>query len=806
MSRFDRRPSYAVATAALCALAGVAQAATDPLEEVIVTGTRRSDVTPLTSPIPIDVVSADALQSTGSQTLVQSLRALVPSAAFAQTGGVIGSRLAQSISLRGLPAGNTLVLVNGKRRAVSPKISFGNEWSRGQQPVDLNDIPQSAVARIEVLRDGASAQYGSDAIAGVVNVVLRGGEPGGEIAATLGQFFAGDGQTQAIDGWGTLPLGDRGFLNMSLAARKGDRTDRDNRDALTYYFAGDPREATVDKDYGFYGNPETEAAAVSFNSEYSITDGVAAYGFGTYSYRESVALYRITPNSNGNVRSRFPDGQMSNPIYRFKNYDFVLGVRGDDVLGGRLDLNVEYGHGRNENEFRNAQAASFGAASPTNFNLGTYLSDQTTLQLDFTREFDVSFGDRPLTFSAGLAYREEEFGIDPGDPFSYGDGRVPIADGPSAGMLPAPGSTDFAGLRPQDAGRYDRSVSSAYIGLEQRFTDRFQGGIAGRFEDFSDFGTATTGKLSLRYDFTDRIALRASAGKAFKAPTMGQIGASSTTAVYVFPPTGAPFLATRGFYPVSNPVARSLGAAPLEPEESDNLLVGFVLRPTENFSITADWYQIDVSDVIIPIDALLGPAVTAILTANGIANVQSVAYFANQADTRTDGYDVVAQYTLDLGNSGRWDFSLSGNGNDHKITRIAPNPPQLAGASLTLVGRQAQGYLTEWSPENKIVASTRFQRGPVDINVNAIRYGEFKFFAGNPANDQVFDPQWVVNLSLGYRFNDSMRVVLGANNVLDDFPEAPIPANRFRGMNNYDLQAPEGGNGGYYYLTFRFDF
>lgn len=800
MNSKHSRVMVLVAAAVAAALEPMAHAA-DDLEEIIVTGTRRSDVTVLTSQIPVDIVSDSALAASGNLSLVQSMRSLLPSASFAQTGGVIGSRLAQSISLRGLPAGNTLVLVNGKRRTVSPKISFGNEWSRGQQPVDLNDIPQSAVARVEVLRDGASAQYGSDAIAGVVNVVLRGNEPGASLSASVGQFYRGDGLTRSIEGWYTAGLGDDGFINFSLAARNGERTDRDNPDALTYYFPGDPRESTVNKNYGFYGNPESEAASIGFNGELPLANGITAYGFGTYSYREAIALYRITPNSNGNVRARFPDGQMSNPIYRFNNYDLVLGAKWGDVADGEFDFSVQHGSGENENEFRNAQAASYGAASPTNFDLGTYLSDQTTLQVDYTRDLQVSYSAAPLTLSAGVGYREEEFGIDAGDPFSYGNGGVVIADGPNAGRLPSPGSTDFAGLRPQDAGRYDRSVSSVYLGLEQKFTDRLQAGVAVRYEDFSDFGSASTGKLSARYDFSDRVALRASVSNAFKAPSMGQVGASSTTAVWVFPATGAPFLAVRGFYPVNSPVARALGASSLTPEESENLSVGLVLRPTDNLSLTADWYQIDVSDVILPIDTLLGPAVTGILAANGVRDVTGVGFFANQADTRTRGVDLAARYSLDLASAGSLSLSFSANFNDHEITTIKPNPPQLAGASLTLVGRQSRGYLTEWAPKDKLVGAVRYERGPFDINLSAIRYGEYKFFAGNPANDQTFDPQWVTNVSVGYLLNDRVRVTVGANNALDDYPEAPIPANRFRGMNNYDLQAPEGGNGGYYYLT-----
>src|SRR5215217_5863288 len=275
------------------------------VDEVVVTGTRRADVTVLNAVTPIDVVGEDALRASGSQTVVQGLRATVPSATFAQTGGIIGARLANSVSLRGLPAGNTLVLLNGKRRTPTAKVSTGNEWSRGSQPVDLNDIPLEAIGRVEVLRDGASAQYGSDAIAGVVNVILRGDEPGGFLQGSYGQYYEGDGETRDISGWYTLPLADKGFVNASLHLRDSGTTDRDNPDIRAYYFPGDPREATVDKDFGFYGNPDAKSAVGGLNGEYALSDNVTAYGFGTAAYRKSVARYRIRPAADNNVRGRF---------------------------------------------------------------------------------------------------------------------------------------------------------------------------------------------------------------------------------------------------------------------------------------------------------------------------------------------------------------------------------------------------------------------------------------------------------------------------------------------------------------------
>lgn len=633
------------------------------------------------------------------------------------------------------------------------------------------------------------------------NVVLRGDEPGGYVQATYGQYYEGDGVSRDLSGWYTVPLSDKGFVNASLHLRNSGSTDRDNPDIRTYYFPGDPREASANKDFGFYGNPNARSAVGGLNGEYALSDSLVAYGFGTAAYRKSVNKYMVRPAADNNVRALFPNGQMTQVAYVFRNYDVTGGLRYDVGELGRFDASVQYGHGRQSSSMYNGQNATYGLATPTEFFLGNYNQEQLNLQLDYVRDIPVSWSAAPLTLSAGVGYRNEEFSIDPGDRASYADGGVPILDGPNAGRRPTPGAADFAGLQPADAGSYDRDIYSLYLGLEQQVTEQLQLGAAVRAEDYSDFGSNVTGKLSGRYDFTPQVAVRASLSNGFRAPSMGQIGASQTTSLWIQPAVGAQYLGVSAFYPVSHPVARALGAKDLDAEHSTNVSAGLVLRPLPNLSLSVDGYQIEVQDVILPVDNLTGPALTSRLAALGVTNVSAVRFFANQADLTVRGVDVVGRYSWTWEGVGAFDASLGANFNRVKIDEIKPNPPELAGSGLVLVGRVSQGYLTQWAPKDKLIASLNYTTGPIDVNLSAVRYGEYKNTTANPANDQVFSPQWVTKLAVSYSWRDGTKLTLGADNLFDTYPDRPLPQNRFNGFNNYDLVAPEGGNGGYYYAS-----
>lgn len=803
-------PVAAATSTAVAGAAGVVdaaaqtQAASSLIEGVTVIGTRLKDVTPETSTAPLSVLDEDALQDTGFSDLTASIRTLIPSASFGANGGPISARGTNSISLKGLTAGQTLVLVNGKRRVVGARIETGTAWARGSQPVNVNAIPQSAVQRVEVLQDGASAQYGADALAGVVNLVLRGGETGGQVSQTVGQYYRGDGFTTTTDGWYTFGF-DRGFLNVAANYTNADRTYHDNDDTRQFYFAGDPREASVDRRLGIYGNPKLESGAFSLNGEYEISENLTFYAFGTY-FKRSTNAYStyLLPREDNNVRARFPDGLRPNSTWHIANVDGVIGFRYDAGDWGQFDLSTEYGVSRwRQNTY--SQNPTLGINTPTDFFIGAYETQQSSTQLDYIKEFEVGYSSNPLTLSAGAAYRWESFQIFAGEPDAYRNGGVPILDGPNKGKFAAPGG-NMGAFTPADEGRFTRDSFAGYIGLEQKITDEFTIGLSGRAEHYSDFGSTVAGKASARYDIIPEFAVRSSISNGFRAPTLGAVGASSTTYVWIYPTDQPAYIASTAFLPVNNPVAQALGAEDLKPEKSLNYSFGFVARPFENFSLTVDAYQIDIKDGLSPIDNLTGAWLWNKLTALGYPDVRAVRFFTNAVDYRTRGIDLSATYNLDLGADSTLAVTLAGSITDTKVKKIKPNPSELDGSGLTLIGRQSIGYIQSWAPSNKWSGTVNYQNGGWSVNLNTTIYGPYRFTAAIPRLDQKFSTQVVVNLAVTYEFENGLSITVGANNLLDGYPERPIPEDRYFGFNNYDLQAPEGANGGYYYsrLAYRF--
>ena len=810
------------ATAAVDAAPAADAAGGDTAGEIVVIGTRRADVTTLTSAVPVDVASSADLTAAGSTNLVTSLRTLLPAVSFAETGGQIGARQAKSVSLDGLGPSDTLVLVNGIRRNLSPRVSAGTEWGKGTQPVDLNDLPEGAVERVEVLRDGASAQYGSDAIAGVVNVVLRGNSPGGNITASYGQYDAGDGPRADINAWYTFKLGAKGFLNLDVEFQGANHSYRDYTDARQYYFAlnnttglpcgpiastgqptaaqplchQDPREAQVNRRQSAYGDPITRKAISSFNGEYELTDRLTAYAFGTWAYRLGRTDGTTLPDSDGNLRALYPNGFQSSSFFTFRTQDGAAGLRFDGGAYGHFNLSTEYGQGFNTLS-ANTQNASLGLATPTHFYQGTYISKQSSTQLDYVNELKTPLSPAPLTLSAGLAYRWELYGIKAGDAASYANGGVAIADGPDAGKFPTPGA---GGLSPLDAGTYKRTSESAYIGVDQKFFDQLLVSLAAREEHYSDFGDATVGKIASRWDITPWVALRGSVSNGFKAPTMGQLGWSSHTSAYIYPAVGPAYSGLILFGTPSNPVAQALGASPLKPEKSTNYSLGLVLRPTSSLSLTADVYRIDVKDNILPTDTLNGAYVTSVLTKYGYSAINSVRYFTNGLNSQTQGLDIVVRDHWDFGAYGQLQASVAANWNKVEITKLLPISPILNGSGVVPIGVQSQGFFTRFAPDNKWVATLAYTHGPWEVSATTTRYGHYVFTATTPALTQTFGVQWVENLAISRTFKDGYRFTVGANHILNSNPDQPLAGDVYSGANNCDLQAPEGCQGAYYYV------
>jgi len=800
---------------AMAASAGVAHAAdaeADVVEELIVTGTRSTARTVTTSLAPIDVLSAEVLEKSGKQSVRDLISTLVPSANTSNSGA--GASFAiKTVSLRGLASDQVLVLVNGKRRHNTAILFVNGTTQAGQSPPDLDLIPAGAIQRIEVLRDGASAQYGSDALAGVINILLKDAAEGGSFDALAGTTLEGDGETlQGSLNYG-MALGDAAFVNATLHARTTNLVDRGKYTPATaqLYFpiapgVPDPRERTIDRHVSHPGAPASQLYAFEYNAGWDVTEAVKLYSFGTVASRNSAAWLTFrAPNAFNNNATVYPDGYSPRLFLKDRDYQAAVGAKGSGLLG--FDWDVSSSLARNKVDyFESSLNASYGPASPTYFYLGTLTFKEWTSNFDVSREFDFGLA-RPMFVAAGAEYRRSEFTITAGQPESYNTGpfRYP-AGHPLATNLAAVagGANGVSGFPPTTAGTFKRNNKSLYLNIEQALTDTFEISLAGRYEDYSDFGTAETGKASLRWEPIPGYAIRATASTGFRAPSLQQQHYGSASTINVALPGQPAQLGPSQILPTNNPAAIALGAKPLEPEKSTNYSVGLVMQPLPGLNATVDVYEIEIRNRILQSEQL-GPnaAVSAALVSAGLPPGQAAFYYANAADTTTRGLDVVTDYRTDLGAYGSVKWTFSANFNKTKFDRITPPPPTLAAAGLVLVGRAQRGNFTVGTPRNKQIASAEWTIDRLTATLRVTRYGKvIQRNSVNPNLDETVSPTGIVDLDLTWAFSDSVKASIGANNLLDTLPDIVQPANRgaatgpFTYFNQF---SPFGIAGGFYY-------
>ncbi|MHC9086927.1 TonB-dependent receptor plug domain-containing protein [Luteimonas sp. RIT-PG2_3] len=763
-------------------------ASTRTLDTLIVTGTRVSDRTVAESQSPIDIITPELLTATGSTELATALSRALPSLNFprpAVTDGTSGVRPAQ---LRGLSPDQVLVLVNGKRRHISALVNVNGSIGRGSSAVDLNTIPIAAIARVEVLRDGASAQYGSDAIAGVVNVVLKGSEQGGSLSVDLGQYSAGDGRQHQISGDTGVSFADgRGTLHVAGQIGHQDATNRAGPYQGTSPNSGN--NPGVGEVAFVYGDPEVDARAVSLNGEFQFTDKITAYASTIASNRDitSFAFYRSRNHSSqaALISQFYPNGYVPEINQISKDRSAVAGLKGNTEGGLNWDVSYNYGYNHLEFYTRNSVNYSLGANSPTQFYDGALEYTHNVVNLDFNKALEWGLA-YPVTWSFGAEYREEKWNQSPGEYNSYAQ---PDTTRPG-------GAQGFGGFAPINAGAYSRSNYAVYTGLEADFTDKFSGGLAVRYEDYDDFGSETSGKLSARYAFTPEVALRGTIATGFRAPALSQQFYQAVTSNFS---NGAFF--ESGTFPVNSAVAQALGSEALKPETSLSYSLGLVLQPLDRLYVTVDAYQISIDDRIVLSSNLNDAAVLGELQRLGYPNVTSVRYFTNAIDTRTRGIDVVGSYAIPLANS-TLNLTAGYNYNKTEITRVAPQPSELAaiGSSQTILGRDEQGRIQEGYPRTKGNLSANWNLAHWDFNLGTTRYGAYTSrHLTNPANDQTFDAKWLLDASASFRPSENWTLTLGADNILNEYPERAIPALANSNQFPYNSQSPFGFNGAFVY-------
>jgi iron complex outermembrane receptor protein len=784
-------------------------APTASLDSVVVTGSRGLQRTVTTSPTPIDVITAADLAKTGKPDALSALSALVPSFnSPARAGGGTASIISTG-ALRGLNPDQTLVLVDGKRRHKSALINVVSSLYAGSVPSDLSLIPVSAIDHIEVLRDGAAAKYGSDAIAGVINIILRHGDDGGAVNLTGGgNMDRSDGDYSQADFRYGQKFGTSGFVDFFLQARDQEASNRANPISPSVQLynlvngAPDPREATANRLVTWnYGQFPQRTLSMGYNSEYN-AGAFELYSFATFGPRTSdLNVTFRAPNNINALPQVYPNGFRPDQIIHEEDYQFVFGARGNS-FDWDWDLSTSYGENHARETEDQSINASLGPTSPTSFYLGTLTSTEWVNSLDITRGFNVG---ENLQVSAGLQHRYETYRETAGDPTSYEAGNYVIPVGqPYAGQYPAPGAQGTSGITPADAGVAGRSNLAAYGEITYDATSSLTLDLAGRAEHYDDgSGSTVIGEASGRYEIAPWISVRGAASTGFRAPSLAQEIYSSTTGQFQIVNGNVELLQIKTL-PVNSAAAVALGATPLKPETSTNFTGGIVLQPAENLDITLDAYQIYVDKRITLTGALTGSAITKILVENGLpSNITSVQYYTNAIDTKTSGVDIVGAYKVDFDNYGSMRFNAGFNYNETTITHIIPNPSALSalGPSYVLFNRVAQGNITSLLPKTKIFLGDVWNVGKWSFSSRLTRFGSYVIPQTTATLDRYFGAKWITDVEASYQLTDAVSVAVGANNLFNVYPSANGVYNVSLGSQQYGSSPPSpfGFTGGSYY-------
>lgn len=796
------------------------------LDRIVVTGTRVAGRSATDTAAPLDVVGVQSLERTGSPELNQALSVALPSFNFPRPGLADGTDTIRPATLRGLSPDQSLVLVNSKRRHSSALVNVNGTIGRGAAAVDLNTIPTAAVQSIEVLRDGASAQYGSDAIAGVLNVLLREASEGGSASVTYGVRETSyttpvtpgpaganwltpatitrdrsDGETVTVSAWQGFGLGDDGYVTLSAEYKDQQRTERGGYDFRQQYprvnNQFDPREASIDRFNAWYGEPDLEQLTLFGNAGINLASGGKLYAWASYQGREadSAGFFRRALDER-NVIEIYPDGFLPIISPSVDDYSFALGYQWNT---GEWDMDASLGWGRNEMAFtiNNTLNRSLGPSSKTSFNAGGFDYDQLVLNLSGVRSVDVSAFSSPLNVAVGIEGRKESYSIFAGEPDSYRNGGVLLPNGTPT----ASGAQVFPGFRPSNEVDEDRQAIGLYVDFEANITDKLLGSAAVRMENYSDFGFNSTGKLALRYDFTDSFALRGSAQTGFRAPSVQQQFFTATSTNFI---NGIPFDITT--FPVNSAEAIALGARDLEPEESVNFSLGAVFN-IGSVSLTIDAYRIDIDDRIVLSENLTAANVRQFLESRGFVGIGGGRFFINGVDTETQGVDVVLNWPLETAGAGQFDFTLLGNMNDTKVTRVPVTAPLAAlSPAPVLFGRVNVLTFEEGTPKDKFAGIVDWSMDRFGATFRATRYGEVLVPGTTAASDFVLSPKVLLDLEARVNFNEQWRLAVGAENLTDEYPDALTINLNTTGNTPYSNYSPFGRSGRLLYVRLNYDF
>jgi len=786
--------------------------ATEQLEQVLVTGTRAKDRTLLNSAVPVDVLSQEDLQRAvaGDGNLAAALQTLLPSFNFPRQSNSGGGDHVRAAQLRGLSPDQVLVLVNGKRRHNSAIVNLESKTGKGTNPVDFNAIPLSAIKRIEVLRDGAGAQYGSDAIAGVINIILDDAASGGEVEGTLGGFHTkfkptnetlNDGASRELRGKLGFKIGEGGFVRFGAEAAHRDHTNRAGADQIPPWEDQSPANLAFQGKRNYApGEPESDQLALWLNSGFSLSPHAQAYVFGTWQQRESEgAAYFRYPDSVANVKALYPNGYRPETTGKSRDLQLAAGLRGSLGEDKPWDYDVALNLGRNDFNYglRNSLNVSLGAASPTQFHLGDFGSQQLGFSADFTRELALGLA-KPATLALGVEARRESFRTQAGDAASYSVGPF---DG-------TPGAQAGPGLQAGDAVDLSRNLIGAYADLSADIGPSLFADLALRADRYSDFGSALTAKLSGRYLLAQGLALRGAVSSNFRAPSLAQTGFSFT----VTDRGDGGSLSQVRTLPVGSEIAQALGAEKLKAETARNASLGLSWQPSKTASLSIDAYDVRVKDRITLSERLSSDALSQLIqTRFGVAGVNGVNFFTNAVDTHTRGVDLVGQWTQAgiLGGDLRWTLASSYNKTTLSNIRNTGAALKALGIDQPLVGLEESNTLTNAAPHDRHVISANWNNASWNLLARATRHGETTRvfdFGGGYTPTQTYAAVWQLDLEAELKLTRQFSLTVGGVNVTDRYPTRSSDDISYFGNFPYDVLSPIGFNGAYYYAKARYSF
>jgi len=761
------------------------------LEELLATetelkadiGSRSGERDTLYSDVPIDVITAQQIHLSGSLELSQILQKYIAGFNYPSASMTDGTDHSKPFTLRGLNPDQVLVLINGKRLHQSSLIHVNNTIGRGSSSVDLDTIPIASIKHIEILRDGAAAQYGSDAIAGVINVILKGYGHTNRISTTYAQTHEGDGKTKQTDIFYSIPLSYDGFINITAEFRDNQKTNRAGPDLRDLYAQGDPRNDLANPITMHFGDPETQNILLALNSEMISQNGTTFYAHGIFNKRESEAgaIFRF-PVGDRNNPVLYPDGFLPHIAPKILDYSLSLGIK--DRLQNGIKWDLSYTNGYNNFHFyvHNTHNDSLGDSSPTSFDSGGSSYRQQVINLDFSKSFEL------LTLAGGIEYRKEHYTIYEGEPDSYRLGE----------FSNNAGAQGFPGFFPCNEVDAHRENVGLYVDAKFNPSPNLTLEAASRFEHYGDFGNTFDGKFSALYRPTPSLMFRGSFNTGFRAPSLSQSYFTSTTAEYVV--NG---LDRIGSFAVNNPVARDLGVADLKPEISQHYTFGFVYQPLSNLSLSADYFYNTIDDRILltgNISGSISPQLQAILNSH---NVTRARYFTNAIDTQTDGVDVRLNYHHKLDNNLLLKTNLAYHYNSTQITHINTAP--------SIFGEAGEGILLDIPTRERIISGqpkhtfalyTQLTQGDWALGFNLKRFGEYASVLGEDLYR--FDAKWVSDMELSYQINERFKLSIGAKNLFDVYPDRwGDTGNDFhstQGSFPYPLESPFGYNGRSYHV------